>query len=95
MRVEAESTSSHGAAIVAFEASGLARVFLPKRLRSNGFKERFVCGPSSAALVLHPELRCRNPQLRCVFVSFHTTKGRQPGARAPPQFAAPSASSQP
>ena len=30
MRVEAESTSSHGAAIVAFEASGLARVLLPK-----------------------------------------------------------------
>ena len=39
MRVEAESTSSHGAAIVAFEASGLrARVFLPKRLRCNGFR---------------------------------------------------------
>ncbi len=38
MRVEAESTSSHGAAIVAFEASGLARAVLSSNENGcNGF----------------------------------------------------------
>ena len=78
MRVEAESTSSHGAAIVAFEASGLARVFLPKRLRSTALRSVLFAVQVPLRLVLHPELRCRNPQVTlcvCFVVSIQRKEG--------------------
>ena len=60
MRVEAESTSSHVAAIVAFEASGLRASSFRNGLRCKRLQERFVCGHAGvlyhfACLKSHPK----------------------------------------
>ena len=101
MRVEAESTSSHVAAIVAFEASGLrASSFRNKPLNAvtaSIFKERFVCGHLGyCTTLLAQKVTVKVTVVLVLSLGQLSRNGMlKECTRAPPQFAAPCASSQP
>jgi hypothetical protein len=104
MRVEAESISSHGAAIVAFEASGLARAVLS--LRTKTAVTAFTNGEESEARVPKNwgeqkgnkkgnKMRLEYREGTKISKDLCVMDEGNACTRAPPQFAAPSASSQP